>query len=144
MSALTHLGNLVVNIKDRPAYKKDGTPLRDPETGLNERVIIGSPRTYFPLREDMTLQISKLIRKSLQVPHRPSEPVKMVRYPQEEGDLKSKLLQARINWLTDSLKQPHADAKALAAEELESFFRPEGLDTQDPLGSLTEVFHMNP
>ena len=139
LSALTHLGCLVSHSKDRTAYLPNGLPDRDNVTRINNRVVAGSPRTNFPMREDMSLQIARIIRKVLQVPRRTEEPVKMVRYPQEEGDIKATLLSARIDWIMNQLKQSKTVANNLAQEELANFFRPEELNLQDPLGSLNEV-----
>ena len=139
MSALTHLGCLTVHSTDRASYLKTGKPDLNAETGIIERVVVGSPRISFPIREDMRLQIMKIIRKTLQVDRRSETPLKTVRYPREEGELKANLLQERKNWLVSMLKKSKKDAHAFAMAELENFFQQEDIDAQDPLGSLTEV-----
>ena len=139
MSALAHMGNIIRNSTDRTAYTLSGLPDIDPETGLNNKVIIGSSRFSFPIREDMKLQIMKIVRKVLQVNTRTETPFKDIRYPREEGMKKAALLEARKNWLVSILKQSKQEAHAFAMSELENFFQQEDIDVQDPLGSLTEV-----
>ena len=139
MSALTHTGCLIPHTKDRTSYDENGNLDIDKETGLAEKCVIGSPRLYFPIREDMKLQIMQIIRKTLQVDRRPDVPNKLVRYPQEVGDTKAQLMNRRTTWLVNCLKQPRKQAQDLATMELYNFFQPENLDHQDPLGSLTEV-----
>ena len=139
ISALAHMGNLIVHTKDRPNYTFSGLPDVDSQTGLANRVIIGSPRVAFPIREDMRLQIMKIVRNVLQVNSRTDMPLKDIRYPREEGQKKAALLEARKNWLISLLKQSKQEAHAFAMAELENFFQQEDIDFQDPLGSLTEV-----
>ena len=139
MSALSHLGNLIPHTKDRTSYDENGKLDVNPETGLAEKCVIGSPRLHFPIREDMKIQIMQIIRKTLQVDRRPDVPHKVVRYPQEVGKTKANLMSRRIFWLMDCLKQSRKDAQDLATKEYFNFFQPENLDPQDPLGSLTEV-----
>ena len=139
ISSLAHTGNLVVHTKDRPAYKLSGLPDVDYNTKIANRVIIGSPRISFPIREDMRLQIMKIVRKVLQVDSRSEVPFKDIRYPREEGQKKAALLEARKNWLVSLLKQSKQEAHAFAMAELENFFQQEDIDHHDPLGSLTEV-----
>ena len=139
MSALAHMGNVISNSKDRSAYTLSGLPDTDPETGLLNKVVVGSSRASFPIREDMKLQIMKIVRKALQVDSRTETPFKNIRYPREEGKAKAALLQERKNWLVSMLKQSKHEAQAFAMAELENFFQQDDLDVQDPLGSLTEV-----
>jgi len=139
ISALTHTGNLVPHSKERTAYFPDGKLQVNEETGLAEKFLEGSPRLYFPIREDMKLQIMQIIRHVLQVNDNVAVPTKWVRYPQEEGDLKAKLLDQRIKWLIECLKISRTDAQELATKEYYHFFQPEGINRRDPLGSLTEV-----
>ena len=139
MSALTHLGNLVPHSKDRTAYFQDGKLITNDETGIAEKFLEGSPRLYFPLREDMKIQIMKIIRHVLQVNDNVAVPAKFVRYPQEEGDKKAKLLDQRIKWLVECLKTSRSDAQELATKEYFHLFQPEDIDETDPLGSITEV-----
>ena len=80
-----------------------------------------------------------IIRNTLQVDRRAELPSRMVRYPQEVGEKKANFLNRRIKWIMDKLKQSKNDAQDLATEEYFHFFQPEGLDEQDPLGSLTKV-----
>ena len=136
------MGCIIRNSKDRTAYTLSGQPDTDPETGLNNKVIIGSSRFSFPIREDMRLQIMKIVRKVLQVDSRSDTPFKNVRYPREEGKKKAILLEARKNWLVSILKQSKKEAQAFAMAELENFFQQEDFDVQDPLGSLTEVIYV--
>ena len=76
MSALTHVGNLVPHSKDRTAYLPDGKLWVNDETGVAEKFLEGSPRVYFPLREDMKLQIMRIIRHVLQVNDNVAVPAK--------------------------------------------------------------------
>ena len=139
MSALTHLGNLIPHSKDRTSYNEEGKLDVNKSTGLAEKCVIGSPRLHFPIREDMKIQVMQIIRKTLQVDRRPDEPSKFVRYPQEVGEIKANLMNRRIAWLMDRLKQSRKNAQDIATKEYFNFFQPENLDPQDPLGSLTEV-----
>ena len=139
MSALAHMGNIVINQSDRQAYTLTGLPDIDRETGTQNRVVIGSSRVSYPIREDMRLQIMKIVRKALQVNSRTETPLKNIRYPREEGGKKATLLQERKNWLVHLLKQTKQDAHEFAKRELENFFQQEDIDFQDPLGSLAEV-----
>ena len=139
MSALTHVGNLVPHSTDRTAFFPNGNLIVNEETGYAEKFLAGSPRLYFPLREDMKIQITKIIRHVLQVNDNVAVPAKWVRYPQEEGDKKAKLLDQRIKWLVECLKTSRKDAQDLATKEYFHFFQPEDIDEEDPLGSLTEV-----
>ena len=139
MSAIAHMGNIIVNQSDRPAYTLTGLPDTDPESGLQNRVVIGSSRASFPIREDMRLQIMKIVRKALQVNSRTDTPLKNIRYPREEGGKKANLLQERKNWLIQLLKQSKQEAHGFAMKELENFFQQEDIDFQDPLGSLNDV-----
>ena len=139
MSALTHTGNLIPHTTDRTSYNEEAKLDVNEETGKAEKCVIGSPRLHFPIREDMKIQIMQIVRNALQVDSRPAVPSKMVRYPQEVGDEKAKLMNRRIYWLMDRLKQTRTAAQDLATEEYLNFFQPENLDPQDPLGSLTEV-----
>ena len=139
ISAITHTGNLVPHTIDRTSYNENGELDVDRHTGLAEKCVIGSPRPHFPLREDMKIQIMQIVRKTLQVDNRAALPSKMVRYPQEVGDAKAKILNRRVKWLMDRLKRSRAEAQDLAQNEYFHFFQPENHDPQDPLGSLTEV-----
>ena len=139
ISALTHTGNLVPHSKDRTAYKPNGTPVMNDYTKIAEKFVEGSPRLLFPIREDMKLQIMAIIRKVLQVNDTVVVPTKRVRYPQEEGDKKAKLISQRINWLVECLNASREDAQSLATKEYYHFFQPENLDEEDPLGSINEV-----
>ena len=132
---------MVPHTKDRPAYQENGKPDKNPETGIIDRFVTNSPRLFFPQREDFKLIIRSAILKSLQVPRRCEQPYKFIRYPKSEGSLKADLLEARINWLMNNLKQSKFDAKLTATEELANFYSSEALDEQDPLGSLTQVSH---
>lgn len=143
MSALTHVGNLVPHSKDRTAYYPNGKLWTNEDTGLAEKFLEGSPRIYFPLREDMKLQIMRIIRHVLQVSDNVAVPAKMVRYPQEEGDKKAKLLDQRIKWLVECLKTSRTEAQDLATKEYFHFFQPENIDEEDPLGSITDLLNLS-
>ena len=140
LSAVAHLGNLVPNTIDRPAYNSNGTPVIDRSTGIQDKCLKGSPRAHFPIREDTKSIIRKVIDQ-LQVAKRADQPVKFVRYPQEEGELKSNLQNERIKWLMDGLNHSRIESKHLAMEELENLFQPDcdAIDEQDPLGTLSKV-----
>ena len=140
LSATTHLGNMIPHTRERPSYTSDGKAVINPDTGIQSKVLVDSPRMYFPLREDVKCIIRKAM-DSLQVNRVSETPIKIVRYPQEEGEFKMEMQNARIKWLMDGLNHTRAEAKELAASELEYFFQPEKdmLDQQDPLGSLTQV-----
>ena len=140
LSATTHLGNMIPHSRERPAYTADGKPVINQDTGIQNKVLVDSPRMYFPLREDVKCIIRKAF-DALQVNRVSETPHKIMRYPQEEGDYKMGMQNARIKWLMDGLNHTREEAKELAALELEYFFQPEKdmVDSQDPLGSLTQV-----
>lgn len=140
LSATTHLGNMIPHSRERASYSEDGKAIRNDETGAQEKVIVDSPRMYFPLREDTKCVIRKLF-DSLQVARASEQSHKIMRYPQEEGEFKADMQELRIKWIMDCLQTSRPEAKELAGMELEFFSQPEkeDLDEQDPLGSLTKV-----
>ena len=107
-------------------------------SGIIYRAVTGAARMHFPLRENLKTIIRECADE-LMVDQRSEVPYKYIRYPQEEGELKADLMQARIQWLMNGLKHNRKEANELAKKELENFFNPEGLDENDPLGSLDEV-----
>ena len=140
LAGTTHLGNLVPNVKERNAYTSEGKPIKDGRTGIQERCLVNSPRAHFPIREDLKGIIRKIFDQ-LQVPRRTEKPVKMVRYPQEEGKKKANMQNERIQWLMAGLNHTRPEAQQLAAQEFLNFNQPDGemLDEQDPLGTLDQV-----
>ena len=138
LSAFCHLGNLIPDITDRPAHRKDGAPILNSETKVQERTLIGAPRAYWPMREDTKLRLRD-IYDDLQVNDVGEESWRWVRYPTEDGEAKAELQNQRIEWLMTGLKHTKKEATALAEREFYHFFDAEAVDEQDPLGSLTEV-----
>lgn len=138
LSAFCHLGNLIPHVSDRPDHKKDGAPNLNYVTRIQERTIIGSPRSYWPMREDTKLRLRD-IYDDLQVNDASAEPWRWVRYPTEDGEAKAELQNQRIEWLMEGLKHTRKEASALAEKEFFHFFNADAVDEQDPLGSLTEV-----
>ena len=139
MSAFAHIGNLIPHVTDRADYGSHGNAHVNNTTGIQERVIIGAPKSWWPIREDTKLMIRD-IYDDLQVDSRTGEnSYKWVRYPIEDGKAKSELQIERMHWFIDSLKHSRKDAKELAESEMEYFFNSEASNGEDPLGSLTEV-----
>ena len=138
LSAFCHLGNLIPYTTDRPDYRKDGAANINHTTGIQERSLIGSARSYWPMREDTKLRLRD-IYDDLQVADVGAESWRWVRYPTEDGEAKADLQNQRIEWLMAGLKHTRKEASDLAEKEFFHFFNADAVDEQDPLGSLTEV-----
>ena len=138
LSAFCHLGNLIPHSKDRPDIRRDGSPFVNFHTGIQERSMIGAPRSYWPMREDTKLRCRD-VYDDLQVKSVEAEPWRWVRYPTEDGNAKATLQNERIQWLMNGLKHSRKEAADLAEKEFFHFFNANELEEDDPLGSLTEV-----
>ena len=140
LSAYCHLGNLIPQSHDRPDYKRDGSPFLNLDTKIQEKCLVGSPRPYWPNREDTKLRL-RAIYDDLQVNDTGVEPWRWVRYPTEDGlkPSKAEIQDERILWLVEHLKYSRKEAAAVAEKEFFNFYNAEALDEQDPLGTLTEV-----
>lgn len=140
LSAFAHIGNLIPHSTDRVDYGSHGNAHTNSTTGIQERVVIGAPKAWWPIREDTKLMLRD-IYDDLQVDSKRDKPFMWVRYPIEDGKAKTELQVQRMHWLIDSLKHTRKDAKELAEKEMAQFLNSdkEALNEQDPLGSLTQV-----